>query len=44
MNIAIIGGGKIVPEFLTAACATDGICVYGLWARRAEVREKLAAE
>lgn len=44
MNIGIVGGGYIVPEFLTAARATKGLQVHGIWARRAEIREKFVSE
>lgn len=43
MQIAIVGGGYIVPEFWRAADATAAVRVCGIWARRAEVREELAA-
>ena len=38
MQVVIIGGGFIIPEFYAAATHTDGVTVRGMWARRAEVR------
>ncbi len=44
MNIAIIGGGKIVPEFLKAVRAVPGLTVCGIWTRRPEAAAALAQQ
>ena len=41
MKVGIVGAGLIVPQFLDAAALVEQMEVYGLYARREEVRKEM---
>lgn len=41
MRVGVAGAGLIVPSFLAAAALVEEMEVYGLFARRAEVRAEI---